>query len=118
MKFSFRREIPNGNSREIRRRCELHRGLGGLAPASLRGAIQTPGDTTTMKFRDAKILLRASGMTLVHTGIPGEYRVNFIGGLEATAYYTNDLDDAVGTAGAMLAHAAAAHPKMEIPFLT
>jgi len=28
------------------------------------------------------------------------------------------LDDAVGTAGAMLAHAATAHPKMEIPFLT
>jgi len=28
-------------------------------------------------------------------------KVNFIGGLEATVYYTSDLDDAVGTAGAM-----------------
>lgn len=31
----------------------------------------------------------------------GEYRINSIGGKEATAYYTNDLDDAVNTAIAM-----------------
>lgn len=27
----------------------------------------------------------------------GEFRVNFAGGREATAYYTNDLDDALAT---------------------
>lgn len=27
----------------------------------------------------------------------GEYRVNFAGGKEATAYYTNDLEDAFAT---------------------
>ena len=27
-----------------------------------------------------------------------EYRVNFVGGSEATAYYTNDLEDAFATA--------------------
>ena len=31
----------------------------------------------------------------------GEYRVNFSGGREATAYYTDDLGDAVGTMLAM-----------------
>ena len=31
----------------------------------------------------------------------GEYRVNFRGGAEATAYYTNDLDDARQTGLAM-----------------
>lgn len=36
------------------------------------------------------------GMTIVRKG--GEYRVNFRGGKEATAYYTNDRQDAVNTA--------------------
>jgi hypothetical protein len=31
----------------------------------------------------------------------GEFRVNLSGGKEATAYYTNCLDDAVATARAM-----------------
>jgi glutamine amidotransferase PdxT len=31
----------------------------------------------------------------------GEYRVNFVGGREETAYYTNDLHDAVATGKAM-----------------
>jgi hypothetical protein len=34
--------------------------------------------------------------------VNGEYRVNFMGGKEATAYYTNDLQDAVNTAIAMV----------------
>lgn len=34
----------------------------------------------------------------------GEYRVNFRGGREATAYYTNDLADAVATAIIMHKH--------------
>ena len=33
----------------------------------------------------------------------GEYRVNFRGGTEATAYYTNDRVDALETGRAMLA---------------
>ena len=32
----------------------------------------------------------------------GEYRVNFRGGSEATAYYTNDAKDAIYTAWAMV----------------
>ncbi|MGI8481231.1 MAG: hypothetical protein ACR2MF_04085, partial [Chthoniobacterales bacterium] len=32
----------------------------------------------------------------------GEYRVNFKAGKEATAYYTNDANDAVATAWAMV----------------
>jgi hypothetical protein len=31
----------------------------------------------------------------------GEYRVNFRDGVEATAYYTNDLEDAFATGVAM-----------------
>jgi hypothetical protein len=30
-----------------------------------------------------------------------EYRINFVGGVEATAYYTNDLEDALATAHLM-----------------
>jgi hypothetical protein len=43
--------------------------------------------------------LRQIGMVITH--VDDEYRVNFKGGDEATAYYTNDLDDAHGTALAM-----------------
>jgi hypothetical protein len=34
----------------------------------------------------------------------GEYRINFIGGREATAYFTNDLSDALATGRAMAQH--------------
>lgn len=43
----------------------------------------------------AKEALRAADMII--TKNDGEYRVNFPHGREATAYYTNDLQDAVGT---------------------
>lgn len=49
-----------------------------------------------MNFKEAKDKLRViHGMTL--TKKEGEYRVNFPGGKEATAYYTDDLSDAFAT---------------------
>jgi hypothetical protein len=47
----------------------------------------------------AKETLRDFGVALTHDD--GEFRVNKRGGREATAYYTNDLDDAVSTGIAM-----------------
>jgi hypothetical protein len=49
-----------------------------------------------MTIRDAKLELAKLGMVLSKTEY-GEFRVNFKGGSEATAYYTNDLEDAIGT---------------------
>ena len=46
------------------------------------------------------------GCTLTLTD--SEYRVNLVGCSELTAYYTNDLNDAVGTARAFAAGRAAA----------
>jgi hypothetical protein len=48
-----------------------------------------------MTLRQAQARLRAVGVTL--TKYDGEYRVNVKGGMEISAYYTNDLDDAVVT---------------------
>jgi hypothetical protein len=45
---------------------------------------------------DAKTELKALGLTITKTD-HGEFRVNFIGGKEATAYYATDLDDAMIT---------------------
>lgn len=53
-----------------------------------------------MTIRDAKLEVAKLGMVLSKTE-HGEFRVNFKGGSEATAYYTDDLDDAVGTARLM-----------------
>jgi hypothetical protein len=51
----------------------------------------------TMKFQEAKDKLRViHGMTLTRTEYD-EFKVNFRGGREATAYYTSDLDDAFAT---------------------
>jgi hypothetical protein len=49
-----------------------------------------------INFKIAKNLLAPHGLTIRSTG-GGEYRVNFKGGDEETAYYTNDLKDAVDT---------------------
>ena len=63
-----------------------------------------------MTLREARQLVSEGlGMTLQHRD--GEYRVNFKGGLEATAYYTNDLEDAFHTAEAMARSAKALQPK-------
>jgi hypothetical protein len=53
-----------------------------------------------MTLREAKESLRANfGMAL--TKRDGEFRVNYIGGDEATAYYTEDMTDAINTGIAM-----------------
>jgi hypothetical protein len=48
--------------------------------------------------------IKAMGMVARYDWDVCEYRVNVRGGREATAYYTPDADDAVGTAKAMKAH--------------
>lgn len=50
-----------------------------------------------MTIRDAQLELAKLGIVLNKTGYGNEFRVNFKGGSEATAYYTDDLEDAVGT---------------------
>lgn len=60
----------------------------------------------------ARSVLRALGLVLSRdsdTGGPtgsGEFRVNFRGGRESTAYYTDDLDDAYATGCDMAAQRA------------
>ena len=53
-------------------------------------------------FAEAKKLATALGYT-IRRSRDGEYRVNEVGGMEATAYYASDLPDAVGTMRAMSA---------------
>lgn len=48
-----------------------------------------------MNIAQAKREMQQIGLVLTHD--QGEYRVNFKGGGEASAYYTTDLDDAVAT---------------------
>lgn len=52
-----------------------------------------------MSLLAARERLKRCGCTITKTD--GEYRVNVKGGMEATAYYTNDIDDAVSTAERM-----------------
>jgi hypothetical protein len=51
--------------------------------------------------RNVKQLLAEKGLTFRKEQC-GEYRVNFKGGTEASAYYTDDLSDALNTGYAML----------------
>lgn len=48
-----------------------------------------------MTLGKAMQLARSNGMAIRKTD--GEYRVNYMGGTEETAYYTDDLADAVET---------------------
>jgi hypothetical protein len=48
-----------------------------------------------LTLKDAAEKLKACGMQIVTQ--PGEYRVNYCGGREATAYFTDDLADALRT---------------------
>jgi hypothetical protein len=52
-----------------------------------------------MTLLDARRIAASFGCYL--TRRDGEYRINLVGGSEATAYYTSDLEDAVNTARAM-----------------
>jgi hypothetical protein len=54
-----------------------------------------------MTTTEARAILRDLGLSIRKTpGVP-EYRVNYAGGPEGTAYYTSDLADAVSTGRAM-----------------
>lgn len=56
----------------------------------------------TKLTRAARTLLHQIGMTLRRSAFdPNEWRVNFVGGQEASAYYTDDLTDAVATGESM-----------------
>jgi hypothetical protein len=50
-----------------------------------------------MTLQKAKSIARRLGLTLREV-CSGDYRVNFRDGNEATAYYTDDLEDAFNTA--------------------
>ena len=50
-----------------------------------------------MTLQEAKSISRHLGLTLRQV-LSGAYRVNFHDGNETTAYYTDDLEDAVNTA--------------------
>jgi len=50
-----------------------------------------------MTLVQAKQIAKDLGFTLTTT-VHDEYRINRKGGTEASAYYTNDLDDALSTA--------------------
>lgn len=54
-----------------------------------------------MTRREIKAGVEALGMKVRWTGNGREMRVNFPGGGESTAYYTEDGEDAIGTAKAM-----------------
>lgn len=50
----------------------------------------------TTAYQRARATAKALDMTITRRP-GGEFRVNYVGGGEGPAYYTNDLDDAVGT---------------------
>jgi hypothetical protein len=50
--------------------------------------------------RETVAAIRATGATVSCRG--GEWRVNVPDGTEATAYYTDDAEDALGTARVMM----------------
>jgi hypothetical protein len=52
-----------------------------------------------LTMKEAKKKLRPYAMTI--TKRDGEYRVNHLNGTEATAYYTNDIGDAICTGVSM-----------------
>lgn len=53
-----------------------------------------------MNLKQCQMIAAKLGMTITRTE-HDEYRVNFRNGNEDTAYYTDDLRDAIGTANAM-----------------
>lgn len=56
---------------------------------------------TSITFASVRRELRTAGVTISARNEAGEYRVNLAGGTELTAYYTDDLVDALGTGHAM-----------------
>jgi hypothetical protein len=71
---------------------------GGLAPQRRQAAnAREQNAGPAMTLQEAKSIARHLGLTLRQVR-SGDYRVNFRDGNETTAYYTNDLEDAVNTA--------------------
>ena len=62
------------------------------------------GQAHAVRKADAIAAIRATGASAKYQD--GEWRVNVPGGSEATAYYTNDADDAINTARRMMEHRA------------
>lgn len=60
-----------------------------------------------MTIEEARRILSSRGIVLRHQ--EGEFRVNYVRGREETAYYTNDLDDAVRTGLVMVHHGSHHH---------
>jgi hypothetical protein len=56
-----------------------------------------------LTLADVKLKLKVHRITITWKPATGEYRVNFQHGQEGTAYYTNDLQDALDTGIAMRA---------------
>jgi hypothetical protein len=56
------------------------------------------GTASVQSIAEAKRLMSLHCPDIAISSHEGEYRVNFRNGREATAYYTTDLTDAVGTA--------------------
>src|SRR5262245_19308593 len=82
-------------SAEIRQRSTVLTGRA-LAPQRTQAnAKKSAGPAMTRQ--EAKSIARHLGLTLRQVR-SGDYRVNFHDGSETTAYYTNDLEDAVNTA--------------------
>ena len=100
--------IENGDTVEVAaiqdfpRKLE-HLRLRGSASRS-RSPPQQPQGTSRrreagMTQHQAKLVLRQYGITFRCRD--GEYRVNYLNGREETAYYTNDIEDAVSTGTVM-----------------
>lgn len=66
-------------------------------------------EKASVTYKEVKAALRALDIIILISvpGINREYRVNYWRGKEETAYYTNDLDDALHT-GEMMGQAEAA----------
>jgi hypothetical protein len=50
-----------------------------------------------MTIKKAKEILRPLNITFNSVVETGEYRVNFVGGKEESAYYDTDIEDALAT---------------------
>src|SRR5262245_37909417 len=70
---------------------------GGLAPQRQQANAKQKRAGPAMTLQEAKSIARHLGLTLRHVR-SGDYRVNFRDGNDTTAYYTNDLEDAVNAA--------------------
>lgn len=62
-----------------------------------------------LTIKQAKQIVSNLGLVLKRNAEFNEFSVNFRGGNEVTAYYTNDIYDAVATARVMAANTTSGH---------